>query len=442
MMKKKFTSVLLALCMASVLPGSIFAEESTSLQPASTNNFYRNGYNENYPIPINSYLYEGPNGSLTRVEFTGGSRNIYESEKIIVEEYGDGFTIQSQKEIEPELSLWGGFFSGTDYNFLIFGQSNNEEDDSTEVIRVVKYSKDWERLDAASLYGANTTEPFSHGGLSAVQDGDKLFIRTCHRMYTSDDGLNHQANLTFSVNIPTMKISNQFSKVMNTSCGYASHSFNQFIALDGSTLVAADHGDAYPRGIALFKYKSKTFTNNDYDFCDFLNVLPIKGKTGDNTTGAALTGLSVSSTSYLTVGRSVAQDDTYNPSGQKNIFVTSTPKNNFSEQATKLHWITSYRLEDKIFPSAPKIVNLGNDQMILLYETERTSTDAKVNYIYLDGNGNPTSDVFTMNGFLSNCDPVFYHGLVVWYYTKSKDAPVFCIIDGNGNGFFMPAAAN
>ena len=110
MMKKKFTSVLLALCMAAVMPGSSFAEENTALVPVSSNNSYRNGYSGNYPLSVNSYLYEGSNGSLTRVEFTGGSRNIYESERIIVEEYGDGFTIQSQKEIEPELSLWGGDF--------------------------------------------------------------------------------------------------------------------------------------------------------------------------------------------------------------------------------------------------------------------------------------------------------------------------------------------
>lgn len=341
--------------------------------------------------------------------------------------------------------MWGGFYSGTDYNFLVFGQKNAEEDDSREVIRVVKYSKDWERLDAASLYGANTIEPFAFGSIDMVQDGDKLFIRTCHLMYASEDGLNHQANLTFSVNIPNMKISNQFSSVMNTGCGYVSHSFNQFIDLDGSTLVAADHGDAYPRGIALFKYNTKTFTNDSRRFCDFVNVLPFKGKVGDNTTGANLSTLVVSNTSYLTAGKSVAQDSSYDPSGIKNVFVTSTPKNNLSENATTVHWITNYTKEDKVYPSAPKMINLGNDRIILLYETERDKVStrerekAKINYLYLDGNGNPISDVFEMDGYLSDCEPILYHGLLLWYYTESKSAPVFCAIDGNGNEFSMPA---
>ena len=52
------------------------------------------------------------------------------------------------------------FYSGTDYHFLVFGQNNLEEDDQKEVIRVVKYTKDWERVGAASLYAANTTKPF------------------------------------------------------------------------------------------------------------------------------------------------------------------------------------------------------------------------------------------------------------------------------------------
>ena len=39
-------------------------------------------------------------------------------------------------------------------------QSNAAESDSAEVIRVVKYDKDWNRLGAASLKGANTTIPF------------------------------------------------------------------------------------------------------------------------------------------------------------------------------------------------------------------------------------------------------------------------------------------
>ena len=51
--------------------------------------------------------------------------------------------------------LWGGFFAGEKYNFFIFGQENPSQNNDTEVIRVVKYSKDWKRLGQTSLRGAS-----------------------------------------------------------------------------------------------------------------------------------------------------------------------------------------------------------------------------------------------------------------------------------------------
>ena len=109
--------------------------------------------------------------------------------------------------------------------------------------------------------------------------------------------------------------------------GYVSHSFNQFITTDGSTLLAADHGDAYPRSVSLIKYNkaagNDTFTDI-YGSCDYVEVFPIQGSTGNNDTGVAVGGLVVSDSSYLIAGNSVLQDNTYNAlSSTRNIFVTS-----------------------------------------------------------------------------------------------------------------------
>ena len=64
----------------------------------------------------------------------------------MAEDYSPDFQYLSGRTIPMELSRWGGFFAGADYNFFVFGQENPSESDSTEVIRVVKYSKDWQRL--------------------------------------------------------------------------------------------------------------------------------------------------------------------------------------------------------------------------------------------------------------------------------------------------------
>ena len=114
---------------------------------------------------------------------------------------------------------------------------------------MVKYSKDWQRLGQASLYGANTTVPFDAGSLRMDEYGGYLYIRTCHEMYTNSDGLNHQANLTMAVRQSDMSVTDSYYEVMNTDYGYVSHSFNQFILVDEQgRIVTLDHGDCLSPG--------------------------------------------------------------------------------------------------------------------------------------------------------------------------------------------------
>lgn len=55
--------------------------------------------------------------------------------------------------LKRELEYYGGCYAGKDAYFLVFGQSNTEEDDPKEVLRVVKYDKNWKRKDSASISG-------------------------------------------------------------------------------------------------------------------------------------------------------------------------------------------------------------------------------------------------------------------------------------------------
>lgn len=433
-----------AACLSSVMLLTAFSMTSMAaggVTPTKTSNQNTQDYSR-WSKPINSYLMDNGDDTLTRVEVSGNS--------IIVEKYDQKGVLQEAKTIEYELSKFGGFYAGEDYNFFVFGQSNPNEDDSREVIRVVKYSKDWKRLGEASLEGANTTEPFDAGSLRMAEYGGMLYIRTCHEMYTSDDGLNHQSNLTLSVRISDMEITDQFSKVMNTASGYVSHSFNQFIATD-ENLVAADHGDAYPRAVVLIKYVAKagdeTFTDktervdleNGYyttKMCDYIEVLPIQGTKGANDTGVSLGGFVISDSSYLTAGNSVAQDSSYNANGVRNIFVTSTPSGDFSAEATKVNWITDYTNKSTDV-STPHLVKTSDGRILLLY----TASD-KVNYVYLDDEGNKDGTVQTMDGALSDCVPLALNdGSVIWYYTKNS-VPTFCKIDADGKSSTFSASGS
>lgn len=47
--------------------------------------------------------------------------------------------------------MWGGFYAGNNGYYLAEGVSNTDESDTAEVIRVIKYDKDWNRIGAASI---------------------------------------------------------------------------------------------------------------------------------------------------------------------------------------------------------------------------------------------------------------------------------------------------
>ena len=146
------------------------------------------GYAGQWAQPVKSHLYENAVGGVTRVEYYGDT--------VIVEDYDSSYRFLSRKEIPLELPIWGGFFAGENANFLIFGKENPSQSDSAEVIRVVKYSKDWQRQGSYSLNGANTTVPFDAGSVRCTELNGDLYVRTCHEMYTSKDGKNHQSNMT------------------------------------------------------------------------------------------------------------------------------------------------------------------------------------------------------------------------------------------------------
>ena len=216
-MKRKLLRRMGALVCTGALLLSLVPAAAAAGTPAESRNIHKEDYTT-WSKPVTSYLYENQAGGLTRVEYIDG--------KVVIEDYSSDFAFQSSRTVAPELPIWGGFFAGSAYNFLIFGQQNPGESDSTEVIRVVKYDKDWNRLGAASLRGARTTIPFDAGSLRCDEYGGYLYIRTCHEMYTSSDGLNHQANLTMAVRQSDMSITDSYYDVMNISYGYVSHSFN------------------------------------------------------------------------------------------------------------------------------------------------------------------------------------------------------------------------
>lgn len=390
---------------------------STAVNGIASNNVSDNNYNV-YGSVVKSYLYENEDNTLTRVEYIG-------EKKIIVETYSSDCELLDSKIIDSELPYFGGFFSGEDANYIVFGQKNENESDDCEVIRIVKYSKDWERLGECSYKGANTYEPFDAGSLRMTETNGMLYIYTCHTMYKDSGNMNHQSNMTFVIDEATMTVSQTYYDVMNISqAGYVSHSFNQFVKSDGKYVYRVDHGDYQPRAVSITRCE----TAGSIEKVVYTYALPINSTVDDNATGVSVGGFELSSDNCLIVGNTVDQSNsnTYDVYGQRNIFLTVTKK---SLNDTNKIMLTNYTEDDNIKPRTPQLVKLDDDHFLIMWEEYNQSTgEIKVKMVTVDGDGTITSDIVTKNIRLSDCQPIVTKdGLVKWYTTNGNEVTMYTV---------------
>ena len=365
------------------------------------------GYNAQWAEPGKSFLYAEDNHYI-RVEYTG--------EAVAVELYDEDFEHCFTSLVDAELPIWGGFYAGEEYNFLVFGQENLDQMDSLEVIRVVRYTKSWQRVDQASIYGANTTIPFDAGGMSITEKEGLLFLRTSHEMYTASDGLNHQANLNIIIEVADeyMSLYDIQDYVWNPDSGYVSHSFNQHILVDSSNyVIALDHGDASPRGAYLFKYYDPLGALKFHHAGTGIMLAEFPDYEGMhyNYTGAYVSGLAETSSGYVSLYSS-----RHEGSGMK-TYLAFTPKDNFSESATVTRTVAVSGGEARLVPA-------GMDGGYIFWEDQTT---ACLHYAVYSADGSVSAPV-TADGRLSDCPPIFHDGKVIWYVTDGS-APTFYVLE-------------
>lgn len=422
-------------------------------------------------IPRPAYAYLTPTASgFERVELTQVGPN---AGQVVVEKYDSnlecGGTIQV---VDPELPHFGGYFAGADANFLVFGQTNESEKDSVEVLRVVKYDKNWNRLDSASVYGGNIRVPFTWGTFDAVEHGKWLYFRAAHTMYKSDDGRNHQKSFTLALDTNRMEIvddqlaagallptsasfdrgapnfgdwnfdwdtnkwTNQLTgevrdkewnvlipaKHPGFRSGYTSHSFAQELAVDpNDQIVSADLGDAYPRAVKLTRYGQRAQFDAGAAVPDLtVNILEIPGETGDNITGVLLGGLeALGNGSYLCVYASSGIVDDEAPKAVYAAFVGPE----FTEKSLKTIKVADKANVDALW-AVPKDADSG---YIVWREKSPDGEDSVVKFVEYSSNGT-VSKQHALRSITSDCQPVYAHGKLLWYACdpqKFLTAPTF-----------------
>lgn len=424
MVKKKVVALLLALIMivGAASPAFAVSGDPNALAAESVNSGTQE-YELNWAAPISSYLYQRQDGGLTRVEYLPGTRlNTHilngtdsrsyvqtKGQRLVVEDYDGDYHLLQSRELPVELPVWGGFFSGERYNFVIFGQRIAfDEAGKKEVVRVVKYSKDWQRLGDWRGTDLNTVAPFYSGSLRCDEFDGSLIVRTCHRLPNG-----HQANLSFVLDQEKMEILSSEHTVSSAGTGYVSHSFNQFvIAESDGTMATLDHGDAYPRAFVVNLFPNSRKLSG----ASSVKLMTFSGETGDNATEAQAGGFASSATHYLA---SFSLGPHTTDSSRQNVFIYTLDKATLDVNSVQL---TSCPEGQSV--SNTQMVKLGENSFLVLWEILDSGKpklrNATLGYAFLDGSGKLVGQVQTAKGALSDCQPIVVEGKALWYTTGTS----------------------
>jgi len=239
--------------------------------------------------------------------------------------------------------------------------------------------------------------------------GNRLVVHMARFMYAID-GLNHQANLTFEVDVDTMT-----ATTFEQLGGYAScsHSFQQLVAMNGTSLVMIDQGDASPRAIqmgVMADYPTQRQVST-YDLFEF------NGAWGDNFTGATVTGLVSGPSGIVVVGSSIQQPNAPNgPLGSRsehpNIYaIWADP----ATGAHTVHWLTDFAPQGADYASYPRVVQVGTDRYAVLFSVRNDSGGHRMEYRLIDSAGDVlASTSFPGVFFCAISDPILVRGKVYW----------------------------
>ena len=369
---------------------------------------------------------------------SGYMRVFYDGNKICIEYYDDNFNIKSKKSIAMELSIWGGFFAGENAYYIVEGQNNKGENDNAEVIRVIKYDTNWNKLGTAkitsnpSLFGGEVRYPFDNGCVEMSEHNGTLYIVTGHEGYVdSSVGQGHQGFLMIKVDQTSMT-----GKIVKSDLW---HSFAQYIESKESDLYVLEQSEG-SRCTKLSKYSEDSLNGKSISVLDY---------GGSRTSAwavacyASVDDMALSSNNILCLGTSIDQSkyDSVSSDMAHNIYLTITPMDNFSEDSTEVKWLTNYNGDGKCFLGT-KITKVNDNRFMISWEefnesqtanTDDTLSGSILHYVFVDGSGNKISEEYTVAASISDCHPVLKDSKIV-FYASNDNMVNFYIIDAyNGN---------
>jgi formylglycine-generating enzyme required for sulfatase activity len=201
-------------------------------------------------------------------------------------------------------------------------------------------------------------------------------VALVHGINTAPDpnigGARHQKALSTRLDATT-------GAILRTNSIWVSHSFDQRLLYDGEGILEYHLGDGYPRAIVLAR---------DHRGCILFHI---KGAHGVNLTATRLGNVALiendADYGYLALFATENSDTLANfglINGPRNLAVVRISRNDCSldpalpdtltvvslgvQQTNRLKWLTNYTAESKLHAERPKLVGIGNDRYVVLWE--------------------------------------------------------------------------
>ena len=394
-----------------------------------------------YPTPIsNVRRYLKRYSSLVSLS-SGYMRVYYDSanKNIGIEYYDDNFNITKKNKLELELPIYGGFYAGKNAYYIVEGQNNKEENTNAEVIRVIKYDTNWKRVGAASITGDSAFAhevryPFDAGNVEMTETDGKLYVVTGHEGYVDDAvGQGHQGLLMIEVNESTFAW-----KIADADLW---HSFAQYIDNKDNYLYLLEQSEGSETTL-LTRYDKSTLKSNA------ISLLPYGG---ERTSAwavacfASVDGVAVSQNNILGIGTSIDQnkyDEAMSSALPHNIYLTVTPINNFSKEASTVKWLTSSTEKNHAFTGL-ELTKINDNRFLVSWSEYKETKDMIDNdtlstnvlhYMFIDGNGNKVGNEFTAQATITDCKPIIKGNKII-YYASNGNMVDFYTIDATTGKF-------
>ncbi len=361
-----------------------------------------------------------PEKSSLALNSDGTFYTVEAADFINIEKYDSSFNLISSNSLPYELPIFGDFYSGSDYNYIVFGQENNSQDNSREVLRLVIYDKNFVKLREVSINNCKTTVPFDASNCSIAENDRYLMIHTSRSQYADSSGSRPQTQLSVIIDKNGWKQCNLLGQFQPN---HTSHALNGLVKEQSDRFMTLDLSDAAPsRGLIL---RAIDFSGNVFGE---QNIYPIGGNSGANCTGVMTGGFEVTPAGYLAA---ISAIDPTTVTGYTNTSIQGAEYENRDVLilwAKKDTWETKLTCLAKYSGSGytagvPKLVPLSDENYVVLWsvfansQSQSSHYASEVCYTIVDANGNQIGGVKTLpNAKLSDsCQPVESGGKVIWF---------------------------